>query len=237
MTSKPLQTPTPASDDVSAAFALVLGVLGEEEQRIRKEGARAMENGAYDTATTVIDFARRLLAFQTKVDSLTTEWAGLKALNEKASPEVQEIVGKRFLNRPSTAADRGIEALDPAVPHRLDEDFTYKRPCAFVLCGGRRESVATWSQVYAKALKQLAQRDPALFARLPEHRALITRRGHRFFTRDANSPRRALLIAQGIHAEMCLSANDLVATLRTVLGIFSIPLDACKVFLHQDRDA
>jgi len=90
------QNPT---DDVPAALQLLQGALGEEEARIRKEGSKAMESGDYDTATSVIEFAKRLLTFQGKVAALEVEWAELEDLRDKATPEVQEIVSKRFFGR------------------------------------------------------------------------------------------------------------------------------------------
>ncbi|WP_038171289.1 winged helix-turn-helix domain-containing protein [Verrucomicrobium sp. BvORR106] len=89
----------PTPDDVPAALQLLQDALGEEEARIRKEGSKAMEGGDYDTATAVIDFARRLLAFQNKVAGLEIEWAELEDLRDKATPAVQEIVSKRFFGR------------------------------------------------------------------------------------------------------------------------------------------
>ena len=57
---------TPDQNDVSTALALLRDSLAEEEQRIRGEGAAAMQGGDYDTATSVIEFAKRLLGFQKK---------------------------------------------------------------------------------------------------------------------------------------------------------------------------
>jgi hypothetical protein len=51
------------------------------------------------TATDVIDFAKKLLAFQEKVDALSMEWEGLENVRDAATPEVQEIVSKRFFGR------------------------------------------------------------------------------------------------------------------------------------------
>ena len=85
--------------ETSAALELLRDALGEEEQRIRAEGAQAMRDGEYDTATAVIDFARRLLAFRDKVEGLVAEWNALEDLRDEASPEVQEIVSKRFFGR------------------------------------------------------------------------------------------------------------------------------------------
>lgn len=65
----------------------------------RNEGSKAMNEVDYDTATAVIDFAKRLLAFQKKVAGLEREWVELEDLRDKASPAVQEIVSKRFFGR------------------------------------------------------------------------------------------------------------------------------------------
>lgn len=86
-------------DDVGAALSLLRDALGEEEQRIRAEGAQAMHCGNYSTATAVIEFAKRLLAFQSRVAGLAKEWSELEKVHDRATPEVQEIVSKRFFGR------------------------------------------------------------------------------------------------------------------------------------------
>jgi len=86
-------------DDVSTALGLLGDSLAEEELRIRNEGAKAMQGGEYDTATSVIEFAKRLLTFQKKVESLVSEWDELEDLRDTASPAVQEIVSKRFFGK------------------------------------------------------------------------------------------------------------------------------------------
>jgi restriction system protein len=54
----------PDQNNVSTALGLPQDPLAEEEERIRSEGASAMQAGDFDTATAVIEFAKRLLAFQ-----------------------------------------------------------------------------------------------------------------------------------------------------------------------------
>ncbi len=102
-------------NDVFTALGLLRDSLAEEEQRIRNEGAKAMQEGDYDTATSVIEFARRLLAFEKKVEGLVVEWDELEDLRDTASPAVQEIVSKRFFGKrkkgevtPHTAFYRAI---------------------------------------------------------------------------------------------------------------------------------
>lgn len=89
----------PDQNDVSTALGLLRDSLAEEEQRIRSEGAKAMHEGDYDTATSVIEFAKRLQAFEKKVEALVSEWEELEDLRDAATPAVQEIVSKRFFGK------------------------------------------------------------------------------------------------------------------------------------------
>lgn len=91
--------PPPDQNDVSTALSLLRDSLAEEELRIRNEGAAAMKGGDYDTATAVIEFAKRLLTFQKKVEGLVGEWDELEELRDAASPAVQDIVSKRFFGK------------------------------------------------------------------------------------------------------------------------------------------
>jgi restriction system protein len=84
-------------NDVWSALTLLRDILAEEAQRIDGEGARAMQNADY--AEAVLDFAKRLLAFRSRVEELVGQWDALEELRDAATKEVQEIVGKRFFGR------------------------------------------------------------------------------------------------------------------------------------------
>ena len=86
-------------DDVGTALNLLRDALAEEAQRINEEGAKAMKSGDYATAEGVLDFAKRLLAFRSRVEGLGKDWAELEGFRDKASSEVQQIVSKRFFGR------------------------------------------------------------------------------------------------------------------------------------------
>jgi hypothetical protein len=92
-------TDAQANDDVGAALHLLRDALAEEAQRINAEGARAMQSGDYPTAEGALDFAKRLLSFRSKVESLEKEWDELEQFRDRSSDEVQEIVSKRFFGR------------------------------------------------------------------------------------------------------------------------------------------
>jgi len=148
----------------------------------------------------------------------------------EASPETE--IGK-------TAADntRIIKDLNRNEAHAITEEFTYKRPCGFVLDGKGYQDVTTWTRVYELVIRHLAKKDPVLFKALPDNPATITRRNNPHFGRKPAGLRKPLALPNGIHAETNLSANHLCASIRTLLGIFSLPLTSCTIFLRQDRDA
>ena len=96
----PKKKTTPSTNnDVGEALDLLSDTLTEEEARIREEGAEAMKSGAYDTATEVIEFAKQLLAFQGRVAALAEEWEEIENARDAATPEVQEIVSKKFFGK------------------------------------------------------------------------------------------------------------------------------------------
>lgn len=139
----------------------------------------------------------------------------------------------------SNASDntRIIKDLNRNEPHTLTEDFTWKRPCGFILEGKGYRDVTTWTRVYELVVRHLAKKDAVLFKGLPDNPATITRRDNRRFSKSPGDLRKPLKLPEGIYAETNLSANDLCDSLRTLMGIFSIPLPSCTIFLRQDRDA
>ncbi len=100
---QPSQSPSQNDhDNISVALQLLGESLQGEVQRINSEGAQAINKEDYDTAQSVIDFAKRLTAFRAKVDGLGKEWGELEDLRDKATPAVQQIVSKRFFGRKSS---------------------------------------------------------------------------------------------------------------------------------------
>lgn len=81
------------------------------------------------------------------------------------------------------------------------------------------------------------KKDYALFKTLPDNPATLTRRGNHRITRTPSELRKPLTLPHGIHAETNLFANDLCESIRTLLGVFSLHLTSCAIFLRQDRDA
>jgi len=174
----------------------------------------------------------QLDAFGKLADEMATLVKEYTKVQTEGEASTETEVGK-------TDADnnRIIKDLNRSIPHDLGEDFTFMRPCGFVLEGKGYQDVTTWTRVYELVLRQLAKKDPALFKALPDNPVTITRRDNSHFSRKPSDLRKALVLPGGIYAETNLSANYLCTSIRTLLSIFSLPLTACTIFLRQDRDA
>jgi len=177
---------------------------------------------------------------------LNTQLDAFGSLSTEIARLVQEYTKVQTEGEASTAIEIGstpaentriIKDLDRNDKHTLTEDFTYKRPCGFVLEGTGYKDVSTWSRVYELVMRHLAARAPAVFKSLADHPATVTKRGNRRFTAKRDELRKPLALPHGLYAETNLSANDLCESIRTLLPLFSVSLDACTLYLRQDRDA
>ncbi len=86
-------------DNISSALELLRSRLGDEEQRVRDEAVNAMQAGEYDTASSVIDFGKRLLTFREEVDALAEKWQELEEFRDVATPQIQQTSRARIFLR------------------------------------------------------------------------------------------------------------------------------------------
>lgn len=77
--------------------------------------------------------------------------------------------------------DRVIKELDRNQPYCLEEDFTHKRPFGFVLSGKAFKDILTWRQMYELVCRLLADKNPKLFAALPDNPDYTSNRGNSIF--------------------------------------------------------
>lgn len=133
--------------------------------------------------------------------------------------------------------ERIICGLDREEAHSIDENFTYKRPYGFVLCGQGFEDVNTWRRMLEQVCKVLNERDPALFNALPSNPDFTSRRGNLSFSTDASQLRVAAEVVPNMFVEVNLSANHMRNLISDLLSAFSLNKSDITIYLRQDRDA
>ncbi|MFA7172292.1 MAG: hypothetical protein WC340_02550 [Kiritimatiellia bacterium] len=183
------------------------------------------------------------MAFKEK---LNTQLDAFGKLSEEISRLVQEYTQVQTEGEASPDTEVGktdsentriIKDLNRNEPHSVTEEFTYKRPCGFILDGKGYQDITTWTRVYELVLRQFAKQDTNLFKALPNNPATITRRENPHFSTNPSDLRKPLALPNGIYAETNLSANHLCKSIQILLDIFTISSDSITIFLRQDRDA
>lgn len=186
------------------------------------------------------------VAFEAGVDfkrSYNTKAAAFDVLSSELSALVQQYTGTRLEQTEQTGGedrrenDRIVAELNRDEPHRLDEDFTYRRPYGFILDGQGTTGVTTWQRMYELVYRQLYMRDEGRFRGLCENPDFISNRGHHTVTDDPSPLRKPLAVEGGLYVEANLSANGIRDVMRQLLSVYELPEDRMRLFLRQDRDA
>lgn len=133
--------------------------------------------------------------------------------------------------------DRIIAELNREEPHRLSENFTYKRPHGFILHEKGTTGITTRKRLYQLVMQQLAERDLARLRSLCDHPDFTTTHGNTTFNSDPGRLREVLQLGDQLYAESHFSANGIRDVIKRVLKAFEIPQDELQIFLRQDRDA
>ena len=82
--------------DVPEALDLVLDEVDQVEKAIRREGAKAMEEGQYQAAMEAIGYAKKLQEFMLELEQQKARWARLEQEMADATPEARAIVEKAY---------------------------------------------------------------------------------------------------------------------------------------------
>ena len=133
--------------------------------------------------------------------------------------------------------ERIVRDLNKEEPHQLAENFTFKRPYGFILCGRAFKNVNTWRRMFELVCRELQKHDAEKFASLPENKAFQNSRGKSTFASSPDKLRAAVKLTEDVYAEVNLSANGIRDVMQKLLEVYEIPADDMTVFLRQDRDA
>ncbi len=225
------QNPSAASrtrlilEDLEAVRENLLALSDDIWQSIDHNDDTALEDGV----TFKRAYNQRVAAF----DSVASELSEL----------VQQYTSVRLESEEQSGADdhesnsRIISDLDREVPHSLDEDFTFKRPFAFVLEGRATTGVTTWQRLYELICLQLVHRDEDRFRSLVENPDFISNRGKHTIATSPVGLRKPMRLADDLFIESNLSANGIRDVILRFFGCFEVPADSIHVYLREDRNA
>lgn len=128
--------------------------------------------------------------------------------------------------------EQGQESMNTSQtnkPHTLDEDFTFKKPCGFVLNNVQYDDINNWRELYLKVLEELKGKNPKRFSELPLIKDSL------FATKESEL-RAGKKLFPGFYVEVNASANQIISYIKEVLLHFGIDDKEMKINLQEGGD-
>ena len=194
---------------------------------------RAIDHNDPDSLEAGVEFKRAYNQKSAAFDQIASDLSSMVQKYTAVRLEETEKIGNSNLEE----NERIIQELDREEPHRLDENFTYKRPHGFVLAGKASTGLTTWQRLYELVCQSLLAIDEQRFRAMEHDPDFISPKGHRIVTTDRLSLRKAMEVREDLFVESNLSANSICDVIRRMLAVFRIPENRMLIYLRQDRDA
>lgn len=182
-------------------------------------------------------------------EALEQGFAFKKEYNAKVAAFDRLAEDLSILVQQFTASDT-LSAIDPVIisnslqvindlkQHQtisLDDDWTFKRPYGVAIGSAAKNELNTWRRLFEFICRYLAQRDPELFATLPDHPKFKTRRGTVSFSRSPQDLRIASALPLGIYVEVNAAANHFRDYLRILFEIFNLERQELRIYLRAAK--
>ena len=161
-----------------------------------------------------------------EISALISQFTGVEV--EETPKEVEQT---------SSENQRIIKELNKDTPHKVTEDFTFKRPTAFIFDGYAYPDMNCWSQLYVQFVACLGKKDLSKLKSLADNPDFISKQIKKYYSASAKELRKPCKVLDGFYVETNRSANDLMKLAIDLLNFFEIPLDNMTIFLRQDRNA
>ena len=133
--------------------------------------------------------------------------------------------------------ERIIKELDKDVPHSITEDFTYKRPYAFIIEKHAFTNTTTWKDIYVQFCRYLSNKDSNKLSQLADNPDFFSKQNRKYYSADHATLRVPALIMKDFYIETNLSARDTAERIKFLLQYYDISKDELCVYLRQDRNA
>lgn len=143
----------------------------------------------------------------------------------------------KIVEKDNSENQRLIKELNKNTPHEITEDFTFKRPTAFIFDGCAYSEMNCWSELYIQFVACLAKKDPAKLKTLADNPDFISKQNKKYYSASQKELRKPGKVMNDFFVETNRSANDLMKLVIDLLNYFEIPLSNMTIYLRQDRNA
>lgn len=161
-----------------------------------------------------------------EITALVSQFTGVK-VEEKTDLE----------EKPTSENERLIKELNQNEPHEITEDFTFKRPVAFIFNGNAFNNLECWSELYIQFMAIVAKTFPQKLKALTQNEEYISKQGRKYYSQKPSDLRKSQKIMNDFYIEINLSAKDISKRIIETLDALGMKKSDITIFLRQDRNA
>lgn len=141
------------------------------------------------------------------------------------------------INKEDSENQRIIKELNKNEPHEVTEDFTFKRPTAFIFNGCAYTDLNNWTEFYIQFVAISAKINPTKIKEMAELPELISKQNRKYYSTDKKDLRKPAKIMNDFYVETNLSANDFAKRIVEILAQLEFKASDITIYLRQDRNA
>jgi hypothetical protein len=206
-------------NEISSSIELLQEILNKTRNKINHSILDLTKANKHEEAREFLDKSEELSGFIKIIDQV----------NEEIAAITKEEVKKGDI------PDYERYYVDNTKTHYLNEDYTFKRPYAFVLKENGAK-VSTWVQMLLETCKILIEIDDNLFRAFTNDKDFKGRsRSYLSYEiKSMNKPEKIELHEEDIYVETNLSANDIIRIIRKMIKKYGIGIKEYKIYLKAD---
>ena len=232
------------ASDVVYALILLNTNISKMLESVKCQMLDVISNNDFDKLDKLKVFCNNIMELQKQVDSSIDALVSGSANAQKANDEIVTATNENDLPvsiRRNAENNSLIDYSDYEVnkyePHYLNEDFEYKRICAFNFTG-KLQKINSWKDAIIVLCRDLYKQDKSKFIAMTKDEKLkgksIPYFSNCVFLGKDGRPRNNLIPDTDIYVYTNLSANDIVKLIKKILKYFKISLNDCVVYLRAD---
>lgn len=175
------------------------------------------------------EFNRLLDEFEKNKDAISTlvsQFTGVKIQDEPKVVEKEDSENQRI-----------IKELNKNEPHEITEDFTFKRPTAFIFDGCAYTELNNWSALYLQFVAGVAKLNPAKLKEMADDSSFISKQNRKYYSTSKTDLRKPIKIMNDFYVETNLSAKDIAKRIVEILNHLGMKTSDITIYLRQDRNA
>lgn len=160
------------------------------------------------------------------ISVLVSQFTGVKIDEQPIVVEKEDFENQRL-----------IKELNKNEPHEIDEDFTFKRPTAFIFNGCAYSEMNNWTELYVQFVASAAKLNPAKVKEMANMPELISKQNKKYYSTDKKEVRKPAKIMNDFFVETNLSANDFAKRIIEIINQLGMKTSDITIYLRQDRNA